>query len=393
MMSLILMLSFVCSIRANEMDPLLETLIEKGVLSQEEAKKIEAETEKKEKNTGDNCGGFFSIKGENCDIGGALVLRYVDADSDSHKKNSRLELAKFLLCPKITLSKDVTFKSTIKATSDKTIAEDAYIVFSNLPFHSFVQAGLACRFMSIGCKTDELPLIGRAFWDDEDVAVHLGGSLNWLYWRLSVANGQELGTAYIGNDKAYELIADDRQTSDSNYNKEIGTGVGLKSKLGDSASFNLLGFYYTGELSDDDITFLQGIAGYGTSTDDTKAMYGGRAVLNVRDFTLIAEYIAGEDGELDRDGWYIQPSYKVKFSNLKWFHTYELVLRYDELNVDLDNNPADSLTWDRDMITIGLNTHIKKNVIFVTEYSINDEDTGNGDVDNNEFLLKLVAKF
>ena len=34
-----------------------------------------------------------------------------------------------------------------------------------------------------------------------------------------------------------------------------------------------------------------------------------------------------------------------------------------------------------------------QDIILKTEYYINDEDTGNGDVDNNEFFMQLVVNF
>lgn len=149
---------------------------------------------------------------------------------------------------------------------------------------------------------------------------------------------------------------------------------------------SLLGFYYFSELSNDDVAFLQGISGYGSSIDDTNDILGVSLDYKYKAFSLFGQYIRGQDGRLDRHGWYIQPSYQFKFPERKRLNTLEVLLRYGGLDVDIARDPTDSLTWDRNQTTLAVIIDIIKNTKLKLEYYINDEHTGGKRIDNNEFL-------
>jgi hypothetical protein len=68
-------------------------------------------------------------------------------------------------------------------------------------------------------------------------------------------------------------------------------------------------------------------------------------------------------------------------------------LRYDDLDVDMGKDSTDSLTWDRNQITLAVIIDILKDSKLKLEYYINDEDIGGKDIDNNEFLMQLEIKF
>jgi len=362
--SILLVLLFSYSAKA-ERDPLLETLIEKGIISEEEAIKIES----KEKSLimVDQSKGLYTLKGENFEIGGTLWLDYVDAQYDktsageTDKSNSYFKLNKFCLKPKITLADNIVLASQLDFRESGTNLNEAHLTFSRLPLNTFVKVGLEDRFIKPSpAKVVFFPLIGTAFWYNDDVGIQLGGGYQSLYWRLSVTNGLKLGSYKTARDNSFKIINDARNTSESNYNKEVGVGLGIKHNLGDTAKIDLLGFYYSGELSDDDKNFLQGIPGYGTSEDDTKNFGGARATLDIRNFTLIGEYITAKDGEMDRDGWYVQPSYTFRVKDWKYFNSFKFAVQYGELNVDLPNDPISSLTWDRKKTTFALCIDIHK---------------------------------
>ncbi len=95
---------------------------------------------------------------------------------------------------------------------------------------------------------------------------------------------------------------------------------------------------------------------------------------------------------MDRDGWYVQPSYKYSLGYNR-LTAVVFLLRYEDYNVDLTKNPTDSRTWDRQATTVALIASIVKGVKVKTEYYFNDEKTGGPDVDNNELLVQLEIKF
>ena len=108
---------------------------------------------------------------------------------------------------------------------------------------------------------------------------------------------------------------------------------------------------------------------------------------------MIGQYLKAKDGCLDRTGWFVQPSYKVTVPKWQRFNGYEFVYRYNDLDVDLPNDPADFLTWNRQQQIFALIISAYKNVKLKTEVFINDEDTGADDIENDEFLTQLEIKF
>ncbi len=96
---------------------------------------------------------------------------------------------------------------------------------------------------------------------------------------------------------------------------------------------------------------------------------------------------------MDRYGWYLQPSYKVKLKDRDIFTGFEFLVRYEDYNVDLTRDPTDSRTWDRETVTLAVLTDVVKNTKIKTEFYINEESTGGPDVDNNEVLVQLEIKF
>ena len=161
----------------------------------------------------------------------------------------------------------------------------------------------------------------------------------------------------------------------------------------DSAKPWVYWFWINGNISKEDIAFLQAIPGYGASTDDTQLLYGVNARLDAGRFTLIGQALKGETGRLDRKGWFIQPSYKIQLSDRPGFNAFEFVYRYNQLDVDLSNVFASPLTWDREQHVFAVITDVVQNIKLKTEYYLNREDTGGGGVDNDEFLVQLEVKF
>lgn len=64
-----------------------------------------------------------------------------------------------------------------------------------------------------------------------------------------------------------------------------------------------------------------------------------------------------------------------------------------QLSILRASSLTDSLTWDRNQITLAVIIDILKDSKLKLEYYINDEDIGGKDIDNNEFLMQLEIKF
>jgi hypothetical protein len=176
---------------------------------------------------------------------------------------------------------------------------------------------------------------------------------------------------------------------------EAGIGLGIEMELGMAGKLDVQGFYYHGELSEADTKFLnKNLSGYDSDKDD-QYRYGVNVDYTFQNFNLFFQYIKAGDGDLDRYAWYLQPSYDL---HLPWgwnyFSSHTFLLRYGRLNLqDIEPVFSDSLTWDRQEITLAMISEIFNNLKLKAEYTIDDEDTGNGEVNNNELLIQLEMKF
>lgn len=338
-----------------------------------------------------------SRKGQQFRFGGELEFEYVDSQANDHPDNSpasRFQIDKFNLKVEVDVAENIVLEGLFNFNAAGAKFSEGYAIFSGLPLDSSLKVGLDDRFfyMKPNRKTEAFSLIDTAFARDDELALTWSGKYESFYWNLSLSNGLALGESRPSEDKSYPLLHDNRQTGDANDNKEAGLGLGLKHKFEEDHSLDLLVFGYTANLSEDDVGVLQGIAGYGTSEDDTNDMYGATLEYKLRGLTLGAKYIQAHDGDLDRDGWFVQASYKIGLSG--WEGAFiEPVVRHGSLDVDIPKDPTDSLTWHREMTTVALLVGVAKNTMLKVEYYFNGEDTGAGDVDNDEFVMQLEMKF
>ena len=346
-------------------------------------------------------GGLLSVKGERFEIGGEIELEYVNTQDDAGISNDKghFQLDKLTLAPKVYLNDDIYLYGELEGNATGAAVVKGYVNFTGLPWNSFIKVGLEDMFINTECcdnKTETHPINSTAFYRDPDLGIIAGGNLfdyDPIYWRASVTNGAQLASRSITEDGSYNIIHDDDSFTDFNQHKEVGVGLGFNKDLEEMGKIDAIGFGYFGRLSSADITYLQGVTGYGTSRDDERYKVGGTVNYCIWGFTFVGQYIHAIDGELKRSGWFLQPSYKVTIDDWDYFNGYEAVFRYNNFDVDLTNVRSDSLTWDRQTYTMAMIIDIYKNLKLKTEYSINEESTGEGQVDNNEFLMQLELKF
>src|SRR6185503_10847659 len=90
--------------------------------------------------------------------------------------------------------------------------------------------------------------------------------------------------------------------------------------------------------------------------------------------SLFYEWITAHDGDLDRDGWYAQVSYRIS-NPVAWrfLRSIEPVARYGELMVDVPHQPNLPLTWTRRQWLVGTILELARGVFIRAEYTFNDE--------------------
>ncbi len=336
-------------------------------------------------------GGKFSLAGE-------LEYEYKDVQHDGAEPEPHLALDKFVLQPRVYLRDNVYVDVQLYfQPHHKTYINEIHVMFKDIPYkYTYVDVGLYEREIKNHSHrtSEDYPLIGTAFWRDDEYAVSLGGKWKYLYGSLLAGDGLALGKKQTAEDSSYKIIHDNNREDDFNGLNEFNANLGYRNDYGKLGKVDVLLFYVYKELSDSDIEFLMDIPGYSGDTDDDSGYrYGFGADYSIGGLRLYGQYIEAGDGELERSGWYIQPSYKLKLAQRDSFNAFEILFRYGELNVDVPADVTDSLTWDRNKFTIALISDVYKNIKLKTEYYLNDEDTGGEDVANDEFLAQLEVKF
>ena len=275
--------------------------------------------------------------------------------------------------------------------------------------------------------------------EPEDVSTMVGDAApapfdfatNWgeLQVIFSLGQGYELGANEVGFDRARfnDLVQDDRELEDDLALREYGLGLAWRREFGALGDLDVLGFYFVVELRSGSVAFLQGpemtsrlpdntvTGGYGDSNHTGSSRHGIAVEYFVPASTLLEtlevdtrksdglrvvfQWIHGDDGDFEREGWYVQGSYRVSFGKLvadRYFRSLEPIVRYGRLDVDVPNGKALALagTWDRDALMVGGFLEITGEIFLKLEYVFHGEDTGSRrEVDNDELLVELLITF
>jgi hypothetical protein len=410
--------------------------------------------------------GFLTLGGETFQIGGKLEINTVDVESErdpvvgtTDNPDPHLEFDVLRLEPRIDVNDEISIQAQLDFTPDRARLKEGTIRHLGQPvwwFRSDARLGLDDRFIRVARDTETYPLIGTAFWRDEELAFwwsfrfgdkdgppgttagarppahafDFRRNAGALELHFSIGDGYALGEREIGSDEApFDVIVqDDRNTDGSLALRNVGLGLGYSRSFLRLGEASFLGFYYNDELSSDSKDFLQqeltvrspggaAVAGYGDSEKDSSYRYGlggeyflpakslfGREARGNDGLKVKAQWIEGKDGDLRRDGWFVQGSYRYSFPRRlladRYLRAIEPVIRYGEFDVDLDPDPRLPGTWDREALLINLNTYITNDIILRVEYTFNDEDTGAGagnpgpsSVDNDQLLVQLRVNF
>jgi len=372
---------------------------------------------------------WFSLNGE-------WEWEYVDAEVDVNDSSAdptqHFQHDKFVLKPKITLSENLYMKGEIEFGSSHSKLEEYHAHFTGLPMNSWIKLGLDERFSKADKsfdmadrKTENYPLIGSAFWRDEQHALTWGGKTKAsddlsVFWRLQVSKGLELNDKDIGevnNPTSQEMTHDDDNARDTGRSKTTyGYGLGFSFAPTESYKFDVAAWYFDSELNDDEKSYVTGITNYSLkdsnpdiqNVSDTQTRFGVRTTHKFNGTTLTYEYAEAEDGKFKRDGYYIQGSHAFKFNPLiggEFVKSIEPLVRIEEYDTNLQASFADGDTWDRDRqvyaLLVGIVSNDKLKATLKLEYVMNEERTGavsgvttqSNDPDNDEFLAQFEFKF
>ncbi|MGC9326904.1 MAG: hypothetical protein ACP5I1_04660 [Candidatus Hinthialibacter sp.] len=360
-------------------------------------------TEKKEKK-GKGKEWLPSMIGESFRLGGRVQFEFFDSENETLLPSARTEYPEGTFhTDELAIYLDADFKNKIRLYTrydiegeDQGLVE-AYADFEELPLYSELRVGLQKRFFRPGRYTETYPLTGIAFWRSRVLGATWKTQYDPFYTYLSVTNGTELDDRRLVEDDSARMISDDDTEYDANGNKEVSLGVGLDFDFNQYGRLDLMGFGLTGELSEDDVTYLQtDVPGYGFSTDDDKELAGVNVEYKIDEWDFFAQAIGGRDGEMERFSWFTELSYKFNISGMRYLDSIRPLVRYGELDTNMTPQAYmrnGSLTWDREQWLFAVIAELVNNVNFRAEYALNEEDTGGPGANNNEILFQLELEF
>lgn len=423
-----------------------ETVEERLDRQEKEIAEIRQQLREKGNSSGLGFPEWFSLNGE-------WEFEYVDTQTDEFsatKGNSQphWQHDKFLLKPKITLSKNLYMKGELEFARDTARIEEFHAHFTGLPLDSQIILGFDERFSKADKgfdmadrKTESYPLIGTAFWRDEMYSIQWGGKtktdagmLKDVFWRVHWGDGLALDDRDIGEDDApgnAEITHDNDQLASGSglstlkNKKELGFGLGFTFEPTKNYKFDIAGWILDSELHDDgDKGQLTNIVGYSAldpqstitaATDDTMTRIGYRTTHKFKsdagETMFVYEYAEAEDGKLERYGNYGQLSHKFKFKPLiggEFLNSIEPLVRFEDYHTNLARSFTGNgygETWDRKQevyaLLLGLVSNNKLKATLKLEYLMNEEKTGaipgnstqENDPDNDEFLAQFEFKF
>jgi len=355
---------------------LIDRLVEKGVLNQEEAASIRAEAAIKEQDAA-AAKKKFSVQGKTkIDLGGYVQAQYVNdasAKDEFKVRRARLDLRGNLSnvgwrlqVDAVQPLKDVVTTVGPPSKTTKVVTRpillDAYLDYN---FDTYASVRVGQFKLPFGRENLEsspnLDTINRSQVTEKlvpgrdigsqgrDIGAQVSGSYDFggdrkiVDYAVGVFNGAGVN---VGED---------------NKRKDVGARVVVYPIKG----LGLGLAHYNGRT--------------GSAGDVEKIRTGAEVTYAVDALTLKGEYVLGNDGVTDKYGWYAQAGYR-------FFNDYEAVVKYDSYD------PNKDASGDRtDVTTAGLNWFVNKYAKIQANYEWKTEEGTK--VDNNVFLTQFTAQF
>lgn len=368
---------------ANEL--LIDRLIEKGVLTQEDAAGIRAEAaikaqeeaEKRKK---------FSVEGKSrIDLGGYIQAQYTNDNSNSARNEFKIRRARLdlrgntpqtgwrLQVDAVQPLKDAVTSLSQNATTKDVTVKTSKVVTRPVLLDAYLDYNLH-PYASLRVGQFKIPF-GR---ENLESSPNLD-TINRSQVTERLVPGRDIGSQGrdIGGQVSGVLDAGDG-TKIAEYAVGIFNGAGIN--VGE-----------TNDRKDADIRLLlfpvQGLAvgaAYyngktGASADMDKIRTGVEAAYTVNGLFMKGEYIMGKDGSTDKYGWYAIAGYR-------FIPALEGVVKYDSL--DPDEDAADDRT---DVTTFGVNWLLSKSAKIQLNYEIKTEEGPK--IANNAFLSQFQLQF
>ncbi len=392
----------------------------------------------------DKKGGLFSkgvpsLKGEWWKLGGKLEFEFLDTQADRNEVDvttsareadgaSTFQLDKVVLKPEVFFNDDITmvavieFAGTTDGKANTVNVDEAYLRWENFleyvclpkdPTNTYLMVGDMNYFEKTwkpGKRgTENYDLVTNTFFRDDDLGIRVGGHMDLHpllnpFWYAQISNGDRIDDRSIQDASGpFEMLVYDENNVDYNNHKMWRGGVGNSMDMEKCGTVDVLGWFSTEDLDLNDINGkIDDVAGFSAAFPDPEVeanVYGFIGSYELGDFQFVAQFAHGPVSNLEIDTYEFRPSYKIHLPGVdrggrKFFTAVELLYSYSRYQLkNLGRVPVDARTWDRQKHIVAAIFDITKNITLKCEYSVNNEETGGPDVQNNEFLAHLSIAF
>jgi len=338
---------------------LLDRLVEKGIVSTDEAAGLRAETAIKTQEEKDLQKDFPVVAGKTVKFSGYTQVRY--RQDESINDTFDIRRARLDFKSDVTERFDYRLQADFAGTSAKLL--DATIGYKVNPAAKLLLGQFKVPFSQENLiSSPKLETINRSQvvealvargkdvignQNGRDTGAQLGGTVNQFDYAVGVFNGAGINAA------------------DGNERKDL--AVRLVYRPIDALSLGVSG--YNGR--------------YTKSTTEAAAVRnrtGLEFAYTPEPFSLKGEYIKGTDNSTNKDGWYLQAVYSFVPKTLQG------VLKYDVYDADMSkaNNESGVTTW-------GVNYFFNKWAFLQLNYELKSESGTK--VDNNALSAQFTSQF
>ncbi len=351
----------------SDVDRLLDLLVEKGVVTKDDAAGFRADLAVKKQEEKEVQKEFAVIAGKPIKISGYTQLRY---RQDRTLNNDGFDIRRARLDIKGDISERFDYRTQAEFGGGSVFLLDAIIGYKVNPYLKLSLGQQKIPFSQENLiSSPKLETINRS--QVVEALVARGSDV------IGNQNGRDIGIQASGSfwrkenfnlfDYAFGVFnGSGINTSDKNEQKDfVGRLVFHPNK-----DWSVGGSYYNG----------YGSWGSPIRKNDRDRIGGEFAYVH-DPISLKGEYIKGNDGATNKDGWYLQAGYFLIPQKLQG------VFKFDTLdpNSDTDNN-------ETNIFTLGGNWYFNKWAFLQVNYELKDE-WGRKEISNNALIGQLTLQF
>lgn len=371
----LLVFSSIALAEESDVDKLLDLLVEKGVLKKDDAAGFRADLAVKKQEEKETKKEFNVVAAKPIKISGYTQVRFQSFAEDNKTDSFDIRRARLDIRGDITERFDYRFQGEFGGNKGPFLL-DATAGYKFSPWLKATAGQFKIPFsLENLTSSPKLETINRS--QVVEALVARGKDV------IGNQNGRDIGVQASGSF----FQKDDRYLFD--YTAGIFDGAGINT-LDNNDQKDFVGRLVFHPIKGLDVggSFYNGFDKWNLNPSDPKSVPTnqdrdrvGAEIAYVNELlSLKGEYIAGVDGNTDKDGWYVQGGYFIFPKKL------EAVLKYDTFDPDKKKNDNES-----DVYTLGANWYFNKWAFLQANYEIKRER--NKEIDNNVFTGQLTLQF